>query len=125
MNHRQPLSPHLQIYRLPLTALLSIAHRITGCLLLTAWIAIVLCLIYLALGREDAWQTLHLWGSSPAVRIVISGWLFALSLHAVHGIRHLLWDMGFGFERGTIHRLAQAEAILALIFTGYLASGLW
>ena len=125
MNPRQPLSPHLQIYRLPLTALLSIAHRITGCLLLTAWLTMVLCLIALALSREEAWQTLNIWVSSPAVRIMISGWLFALSLHAVHGIRHLFWDIGLGFERDTIRWLAQAEAILTLILTAYLTSGLW
>lgn len=93
----RPLSPHLQIYRLPLLALMSITHRITG-------VGLVLGLFLLAwwLGSAasgaDAFAAAQGLLGSPIGYILLFGWSVALFFHLGHGIRHLLWEAGWGFE---------------------------
>jgi succinate dehydrogenase / fumarate reductase cytochrome b subunit len=94
--HQRPLSPFL-IYRLPLTALLSISHRITGCglaaglLLLTWWVTAA------AFGEPEYAQVEDVMGSWFG-QLVLLGFTFALFFHLCNGIRHLFWDAGMGFD---------------------------
>jgi succinate dehydrogenase / fumarate reductase cytochrome b subunit len=96
-RHDRPLSPHLQVYRLPFTAILSITHRITGvglgfgALILVAWLAAA------AAGPEWFATASSMMGSIVG-RIVLFGFVWALFYHLANGIRHLFWDAGFGFE---------------------------
>lgn len=93
----RPLSPHLQVYRLPLAAWLSISHRITGVgltlgtLLLTWWVASA------AYGPE-AYDTFAAFVGSPLGYLILFGFSVALFLHLCNGIRHLFWDAGKNFE---------------------------
>jgi len=93
--HR-PLSPHLQIYRLPMLAILSILHRATG-------IALSIGAIYLAIWvvcatSPTAYANFQAFNTSILGRIVLGGWLFSAFFHLFNGIRHLFWDAGYGFE---------------------------
>ncbi len=93
----RPLSPHLQIYRLPLTGKLSILHRITGVGMTLGAIMVVWRLIAGAISPEasavaDAWLT------SWLGNLIWLGCLWALMYHACNGIRHLIWDVGHGFD---------------------------
>ncbi len=112
MSHRPPLSPHLQIYRLPLTALLSISHRLTGVLLslgLVGGLGMLVSLAYAPDIYEQARLMLQTWPG----RWGMAGFIFALFFHLCHGIRHLLWDVGYGLERTRLNRLALYELLAA------------
>lgn len=93
----RPLSPHLQVYRLPLAAWLSISHRITGIgltlgtVLLTWWVAAA------AYGPE-AYDGFSAFVTSPLGLLILFGFSVALFFHLCNGIRHLLWDAGKNFS---------------------------
>lgn len=94
----RPLSPHLQVYRLPLTAVLSISHRITGVILSVGLLAIAALPAIVVWAPEwfNLLQTAL--GSLPA-RIGLWLWVYAIYFHASHGIRHLIWDSLHGLEK--------------------------
>ena len=93
----RPLSPHLQVYRPQITSVLSILHRITGvglwagALLMTYWIASA------TYGPEAFAQAQSILGSWFG-RLVLLGLTVALYYHLGNGIRHLVWDIGWGYE---------------------------
>ena len=113
-NH--PVSPHLQIYRLPLAAVLSIAHRITG-VLLALGCALLVCLLLTAAQGAEAYESLaahfHAWYG----QVFLLGFLFSLYLHFCNGIRHLFWDVGYGFELETVDLTAKLAIVVALALT--------
>ena len=120
MNNKQPLSPHLQVYRLPLNALLSISHRITGVLLSFAFALLVAWLASIAF--MPAWHA--------AIQQFLAAWLgqlFLLGLvamlyfHLCNGIRHLVWDLQIGYENATV----EATSYLVLFLTAVLTFLTW
>ncbi|MGH8477572.1 MAG: succinate dehydrogenase, cytochrome b556 subunit [Methylococcales bacterium] len=104
----RPLSPHLQIYRLPLTALLSITHRLTGVVISLGMIYLVVWLMGIAEGAS-AFQNTQAFLDSGFGRLLLFFWTFALFFHFVHGIRHLIWDTGLTFKRAEMDRTAWIE----------------
>ena len=93
----RPLSPHLSVYRWQYTMALSILHRFTGVVLSIGSVALVGCLLALASGPH--------WGGNleglfrlPIVRLAALGWTYCLFYHFANGVRHLVWDIGRGFE---------------------------
>lgn len=115
MNER-PLSPHLQIYRLPLTALMSITHRVTGVLLVLGILLLVAFLISVAVG-EEPFLRVQSFLQSFVGRLFLWSWIFALFVHLCHGVRHLLWDTGLGFSRVTLTRFACLEIAASVALT--------
>lgn len=115
-SSKHPTSPHLQIYRLPLTALLSITHRITGVVLALG--SIVLVWILAAAANSAAYYQAmipHL--QSWYGQLFLLGFIFSLYLHFCNGLRHLFWDAGYGFELETVDLTAKLAIVLALILT--------
>jgi len=112
----RPLSPHLQVYRLPLTALLSITHRITGVglaaglLLLTWWLAA-------AAYGEPAYAAAMAFIGSWLGQLLLFGFSLALYFHLCNGVRHLLWDIGKGFEIPDTQRANQIVLAAAAVLT--------
>ena len=94
-NDKRPMSPHLQIYDLPLTAKLSILHRGTGAVLFIGLILMVWVFAVAANG-EASWQGMHSFLSSWFGKLVLFGFTFSLYFHLCNGIRHLLWDIDKG-----------------------------
>ena len=92
----RPLSPHLQIYRLTLTMLMSIVHRITGGALYIGTVLLAWWLIAAASG-PNAYAVFQSVASSFLGRIVLLGYTWALIHHMLGGVRHLIWDTGAGF----------------------------
>ena len=113
MNER-PLSPHLQVYRLPLTAWLSITHRATGVFLSLGMILLVILLLAVAQGPES-FASIRSFLQSFIGRLLLWGWIYSLLLHLCHGLRHLIWDTGHGFERETLNRFAAYELMASVI----------
>ena len=109
---RRVLSPHLQIYRLPLTALLSITHRISGALLALGFIFGNL-LLASAATNSRGFEALTGWLTQPVGRLFLAGWLLLFNYHMVHGVRHLLWDISLGFSRSKQTALGITEILAA------------
>lgn len=93
----RPLSPHLQIYRLPLTAKLSILHRITGVGMTLGAVLVVWRFAAGAISPEAS-ATADAVLTSWLGNLVLLGCLWALVYHALNGIRHLVWDSGRAFD---------------------------
>jgi len=93
----RPLSPHLQVYRLPLVAILSITHRITGVALSVGTLLLAWWIASAAFG-EQAYETATTFIGSPFGYLLMFGWSVALYYHFCNGIRHLFWDIGKNFE---------------------------
>ncbi len=117
---QRPMSPHLQIYRWPITMATSILHRVTGCavgvgtLLLTWWLV--------AAGTSDqAFDTVQWFVGSPVGLFCLMGWTVALMFHFFNGIRHLAWDVGLGFEK----QQYTLSSIVVLIATGLCSVLIW
>jgi succinate dehydrogenase / fumarate reductase cytochrome b subunit len=96
----RPLSPFLSIYRWPVTMATSITHRATGIALSAGMIFLAWWLLGLASG-PDMYQPLIQLAGTPIGLIVLFGFLWSLCYHWLNGIRHLAWDIGYGFEMST------------------------
>jgi len=93
----RPLSPHIQIYRPQLTSLTSILTRITGNALLVGALLSVWWLLGAAAGPEY-FAFVNGIVTSWFGKLVFLGSIWALWYHALAGVRHLIWDAGYGFE---------------------------
>lgn len=113
-NDKRPMSPHLQIYKLPLIAKLSILHRVTGAIIFIGLVFIVGALLAVANGAES-WQSMHHFLSNGLVQLVLVAFTFSLYYHLSHGVRHLLWDIGKGFGTEGINKSLVVIAIAVLL----------
>jgi succinate dehydrogenase / fumarate reductase cytochrome b subunit len=119
----RPLSPNIQIYRPQLTSVMSIANRITGLLLSVGAVVLVVWLIAAATGPQ-AYAIVQGAIASWIGQIVLFGCTFAFFLHLCGGIRHLVWDAGYGFALRSIYASGWAvvAASLALTVAAWVAS---
>ena len=115
-DSKNPLSPHLQIYRWHISSLLSITHRISGVINFLALILIFLWLIVLSLG-ESNYETFLLIVNSFLGKFILIGFTWSMSFHVLSGIRHLAWDLGYGFEIKTANISGVIVIIFSLVFT--------
>ena len=111
-DSKNPLSPHLQIYRWHISSLLSITHRISGVINLMALILIFFWLIAFSFG-ENNYQSFLLIINSFFGKFILIGFTWSMSFHLLSGIRHLVWDLGYGFEIKT----ANISGIIVIIFS--------
>ncbi|WP_454014040.1 succinate dehydrogenase, cytochrome b556 subunit [Aquamicrobium terrae] len=127
-THNRPLSPHLTIYRPPITMTTSILHRITGGALyfgtlLVAW------WLTAAAGPQGYFDFVNGIFGSWFGRLVLLGYTWALMLHMLGGVRHFIWDTGAGLEKHTASKIAWATLVgsvlltLAIWIAGYYVRG--
>ncbi len=116
----RPLSPHLQIYRWYLTMALSIAHRASGVALSAGLLFLTWWLVALA-GGEEPFARVEWWKDSFLGVLFLFGMTLALTYHLGNGIRHLVWDMGYGFEPEVAKMSGQA----VLVFAGVATVLIW
>ena len=119
-DSKNPLSPHLQIYRWHISSLLSITHRISGVINFLALILIFFWLIFLSLG-ENNYELFLLTINSFFGKFVLIGFTWSMSFHLMSGIRHLAWDLGYGFEIKT----ANISGIIVIISSLALTIVFW
>ena len=115
-DEQRPLSPHLQVYRLPLTAVLSISHRFTGVFLSLGTLLLIIVLVAAASGLE-AYNTIHAFVSSWLGQLLLFLWTYALFFHLSNGVRHLIWDIGYGFELNVAEKTAWSVVIVSTALT--------
>jgi succinate dehydrogenase cytochrome b subunit len=98
----RPLSPHLQVYRPQITSVLSVFHRGTGLALSAGLLVFVYWLVSLA-GGPAAYSNAQYVLGSVWLKLCYVGWAFCFFYHLGNGIRHLAWDLGYGFEASQIN----------------------
>jgi succinate dehydrogenase / fumarate reductase cytochrome b subunit len=119
-NPDRPLSPHLSIYRWPITMVLSILHRVTGISMAVGLVVFAAWLMYAASGPEKYQYFREVMSSPPGILLLVL-WTLAFFIHLGNGIRHLVWDSGHGFEIPQ----ANASAWIVLVFAGLATALLW
>jgi len=119
-NSKSPLSPHLQIYRWHISSLLSITHRISGIINLIALILIFFWLIILSFGASN-YELFLLIINSFFGKFILIGFTWSMIFHLLSGIRHLAWDLGYGYEIKT----ANISGIIVIVFSLALTIIFW
>ena len=99
-NKNNPLSPHLQIYKWQISSLLSITHRIVGVINIMAITLICIWSLSLLLG-ENSYAMTQLFLKSFFGKFIMIFLCWTFSFHILNEIRHLVWDMGYGFDLKT------------------------
>jgi succinate dehydrogenase / fumarate reductase cytochrome b subunit len=123
-NTNRPCAPHLQIYKLPLTARLSISHRLTGALLTLGLAFFAAALLQINAG-PDGYAVLQQLLAYLPVKAALGVFIYALFFHWCHGLRHLFMDAGKTLEKRTMTRYALLEIALSLLLTVGSAVFIW
>ena len=96
-NNNNPLSPHLEIYKWEISSLLSITHRIVGVINILSITLICIWTLSLLVG-ENSYEITKLFLKSLFGKFIIISLCWTFSFHILNEIRHLIWDMGYGFD---------------------------
>jgi succinate dehydrogenase / fumarate reductase cytochrome b subunit len=113
---QRPLSPHLTIYSRQLTSVMSILHRATGVALAIGAFGLVAWLLAVA-GEGGSFIRFQSALGSPIGAIALAAFVVALVYHFLNGIRHLLWDIGWGYELPRAYASGYVVIALTLILS--------
>ncbi len=114
MENKAPLSPHIQIYKWHISSLVSISHRITGIINIIG-ITFICLLASLVVFGEDNYELINLFLTSSIGKFTIIGLTWSFSFQVLSEIRHLIMDLGYGFELKTT-KITGLAVILGSIF---------
>ena len=109
-NNNNPLSPHLGIYKWQISSLLSITHRIVGVINILAITLICFWTLSLLLG-ENSYEATKIFLKSFFGKFIIISLCWTFSFDILNEIRHLIWDMGYGFDL----KIAKITGVLAFV----------
>ena len=114
----RPLSPFM-MYRWQYTNTLSILHRVTGCALTVGLLLFVYWLVAAASGPEAYASARDLF-SHPLTIVLLVGFSFAFFYHLLNGVRHLVWDAGYGFEKSSARTSGWLVFLGSVVLTAFL-----
>jgi succinate dehydrogenase / fumarate reductase cytochrome b subunit len=120
----RPLSPHLSIYQWAPTMIVSITHRATGMALCAGMLVLAWWLVTISNGPE-AYQHFYTIMTSLPGLVVMFGFTWSLAFHLLQGIRHLFWDLGYGFKKETARLTALLVAGLSLVIAAATFAFVW
>tara|TARA_A100000164_G_scaffold331504_1_gene320729 strand:- start:462 stop:845 length:384 start_codon:yes stop_codon:yes gene_type:complete len=100
MENKNPLSPHIQIYRWHVSSLVSISHRITGIINIIA-ITLICLLVSILIFGENNYEVIYLFLNSFFGKFFVIGLTWSFAFQALSELRHLIMDLGYGFEIST------------------------
>ena len=109
-HNKNPLSPHLQIYKWQISSLLSITHRIVGMINILAITLICFWSLSLLLG-ENSYEITEIFLKSFFGKFIAVSLCWTFSFHILNEIRHLTWDIGYGFDL----KISKITGVLALV----------
>ena len=118
--HPRPLSPHLSVYRFQYTMIGSFTHRVTGVAMAVGLIVLVGWLVAAASGAAT-FATATALLSGTVFKVLLALWLLAFCYHLFNGVRHLVWDLGYGYEKRDARRSYRVTIAAALILFAVLA----
>jgi succinate dehydrogenase / fumarate reductase cytochrome b subunit len=115
IHARRPTSPHLSIYKKQISSVLSIFHRLTGIMLFLGFSLIAWWMVFWVFSKFDV----HVFNftNNLLAKLLLYSLSFALFYHLCTGIRHLFWDMGYGYSLNVMHKTGWAAVICAFILT--------
>jgi len=126
-GRERPLSPHLTIWRWQVTMLASIMHRATGMALAGGAIVLAWWLVSISNGPEG-YDSFMVYAAMPLGIVVLFGFTWSFAFHFLNGVRHLAWDLGYGFDKHVATKTGFlvfalsfliAIAAFAVIWTGH------
>ncbi len=120
LKRSRPLSPHMQIYRWPWTMATSIVHRITGVGNTLGTVFLVWWLIAVASG-PSAYADFQSVAGSYLGLFVLFGYTWSLLYHLINGVRHLGWDLGYGFDNDA----AERSSLVIFALSGLVTIAVW
>ena len=114
----RPISPFMfpNWYRFQITSALSIFHRFTGIALAVGSILLTWWLISVA-ASGHIFEATHAFMVSPIGILLLIGWSIAFFFHLCNGVRHLVWDTGYGFELHQAHRSGYIVLAITVVLT--------
>ena len=118
-NNNGPISPHLSIHKPQITSILSISHRITGVFQSLGLLIIILLLLSLFLS-ENSHAFFMLFINSLIGKLFLFFYVLSLCYHLFNGIRHIIWDFGFGFEIKNVYYSGIIVVTLSFILAFYV-----
>ena len=116
MENKEPLSPHIQIYKWHISSLVSISHRITGIINIIAITFICFLASLLVLG-QNSYEMINLFLTSSIGKFFILGITWSFCFQVLSEIRHLIMDLGYGFELKTTKITGLIVIFGSIIFT--------
>jgi len=116
-NPNRPLAPHLGVWKWGPHMLVSILHRVTGAGLAIVGAGLFTWWLAAAASGPDAYETFTGWATWPWALVVWIGLTWALFQHALSGLRHLVMDIGAGYELGANRFWAAMTILFALLLT--------
>ena len=116
MENKNPLSPHIQIYSRHISSLVSIGHRITGVINIIILTIVMFWIGSLLIG-ENFYQTIFNFLNSFFGKFFIIGTIWSFTFHSLSELRHLFWDLGYGFELKTANLTGALVIIFSIVFT--------
>jgi succinate dehydrogenase / fumarate reductase cytochrome b subunit len=116
---KRPLSPHLQVYRLTLSMIMSGLHRITGLALCAGMVMVTWWLLAAAAG-QNAYGTFEAFSTSWFGRLILFGFSWALLHHLIGGLRYLVWDLGIWIDNDEREWLILANIVGSIVATALL-----
>ena len=120
----RPLSPHLQIYRRQVQMMTSITHRATGIALSAGALVLAWWLVAISNGPEG-YAGFYGYAASPLGLVVLFGLAWSLAFHFLNGIRHLAWDLGYGFSKPAAHRNSVTIFLLSVVIAAAVFVFVW
>lgn len=112
----RPLSPHLQIYRWQMTMAMSIAHRVTGVGLYFGLLLFAVWVLSAAMGPGPFAVVNGIYTSWPGL-LILFGFTWALFHHLLGGLRHFVWDTGWGLDKPARDTLAIGNLVASIVLT--------
>src|SRR5215469_3479739 len=113
---QRPVSPHLQVYRLTLSMVMSGLHRITGLALVAGMVMLTWWLLAAAAG-QNAYGTFEAFAASWIGRLILFGFSWAMLHHLIGGLRYLVWDLGYFLEPAEREWMVRANIIGSIVAT--------
>jgi succinate dehydrogenase / fumarate reductase cytochrome b subunit len=120
----RPLSPHLTIYRWPAAMITSITHRATGLAMAVGLLVLAWWLVSISNGPESYGVFTMVMGS-PIGILILFGFTWSLCFHFFSGIRHLSWDMGYGFSKPVARRASIWVIVLSIVAAIVIFACVW
>ena len=110
MKKQNPLSPHIQIYQWHISSLVSISHRITGVINILLLSLICFWVVFLIFGQKN-YEIIQIFLQTFFGKFLIIAFVWSFSFQILSEIRHLFWDMGYGFDL----KISKITGVLALV----------
>lgn len=120
---RRPLSPHLSIYKPQISSVLSIGHRITGCGLFLSTTLMMWWFALWVFSDFDSWYLAIF--DYTLIKVMIFFTIYGYSYHLCTGIRHLIWDIGIGYDISSMKFSGWVAVCGSLILTLILTYLIW